>query len=240
MAIAFRAVGAMVEGSSNPHSVALPAGHTLNDLIILMCVQQRNSGTGMTFTATGYTERSRNFKTAGVDMTCSILYKVHDGSETDPIGVSSNFSSTDWGCASIAYSGVDTSTPWDVANVDDDNAGTAAQTWLMNDITTVTANAMALSFAMTNDNNILDHSSANGHTIRAAGASYSTSVDVTYCLGFSEKLIVSAGAAGMPTWNQSANNDDQWIGTAFALRPAAAAAGAGLPILETAYGGGML
>jgi MSHA biogenesis protein MshQ len=118
------------------------------------------------------------------------------------------------------WRGVDSTTPFDVA----DATGTsgAAQNWTPSPITTVTDGAWVVSAVSTSDDNALTVQTAQGFTGRMTGGAYDTTTGGDFSVGLADVLKSTAGATTMLTWRQTANNNDQWAGITFALRPAQA------------------
>lgn len=131
------------------------------------------------------------------------------------------------------YRGVDTVTPMDATPVSSDTG--AVNTWAAPGITTVTALAWVLSAVMTNDDNGLDFlgsGNAQGFT-QVINHTTTTGGDVS--VGLAHKEVLTPGAVTAPTWNKTAilGSDDEWIGIALALRPAAGASTLSMTVAAT-------
>jgi hypothetical protein len=100
MAIAFRSVGAVAGADSgNVASIGLPAGHTTDDVLILVAVQHDNVAS----TVSGYT--LIDSQTNGASMTVRIFAKYDGGAESAPTLTHSGGGTTH--CWIAAYSGVE-------------------------------------------------------------------------------------------------------------------------------------
>jgi len=216
VAISLVAVGAQVTTTGTGLTPVIPGGAQTNDLMINK-ITARGGGAHTATMPAGWAERAKA-NSAGDDAIL-VWWKIHDGSESDPSTTLDGNTGAGWSCAIIVYRGVDTSSPWDQTEVKSHTGGTQ-QTWTPDDITTLTDDAWALSLVMTYDDNALDFNTANGHTERMSGASYDSTTGSDWSSGLSDKPVATAGAAGMPTWNQSVNSPDFWVGISMALSPA--------------------
>lgn len=216
MAISFVNASAQVAANSSPQTVTLPAGIQAGDWLFIVVIQA--SASAITFSASGYSSIARN-SNATRSMTIEVLGKVATSSESNP-SVTCSSATAGWAVQMVAYRGVNRATAEDAADVSSDAA--AAMTWQPTGITTVTDNAWVISFVGSKDDNALNYSVQNSFNDRMSGANYdaTTGNGSDYSVGWADKLIASHGAATMPTWNQSANGTDAWVGLSLALLPA--------------------
>lgn len=218
MAIVPGNLGAQTASNGTPQVPALPTSIVAGDLLVLICLQSTLGS--VTFTPPGgggWTSRGRNAN-ATQAMTLEVFTKTAVGGDSDP-SVGGNNTASGWCTQTAAYRGVNTVTVLDQTTVLADAA--AAQTWQPTGITTQTNGACVLSIVGSKDDNALTLSVANGYSIRMGGASYDATAGTgsDYSVGMAEQIFASAGAKTCPTWNQSANNNDAWVGITLALIP---------------------
>lgn len=219
-AISFVGAGAQVAtAASNSLTPSLPSGVQAGDLLIAI-VANREDSPEPTFTfPSGWTQRGSVFYDIGnTGLKLETWWKFAGESESNPT-ITTNTYGAGWSAQIAAYRGIDSSNPWDIASPQTGQSA-AARTWTPPDVTTQTENAWSISVVMTSDNNALNFNNANGHTARMSGANYDTTAGVDHSIGLSDKEVSSPGSAGMPTWNQSANYSDSWVGISDALRRA--------------------
>jgi len=215
MAIAYRATGTRDQSTSGSDlTPILPTGHVADDLLVMTIMDREDVES--TFTVTGWTLRAEVFKSrdAGQALKLATYFKIDGGSESDP--TISTSGSVTWAAQISAWSGCDTGDPWDIAagvtDSDDD-----VQTFAPTGITTLNANAVALSVVLTMDNNSLNFSVSQSFTERY---NVESTAGLDHSIAIADKDIASASAVTMPTWNQSANSPDDWAAISDALKVA--------------------
>jgi hypothetical protein len=234
MAVSLVGVGALTSGTATPMTVALPAGVQQNDLILIFAVVDSTGATSGTITATGYTELTSELQAGPVpDTFLAVLYKIAGASEASPSLAASSGASNGFFAFSAAYRGVDGTTPFDTVTPVDTASGGTTVTFTPAGITTVTANAFAVSI-------VAMHTVAGGVTLSAAqsftdpphasGTSYQTTTGSDVGFGFTSREVATPAAVTMPTWTNGNSTGVQWVGSSFALRPSG---GAGSPITVT-------
>ena len=230
--IAFVAAGAQVvsetAGSITP---LIPAGTVANDFAVLI-IAGRPTDTSEPATPAGWTLRNSVLVEVGAnDLKIMTFYRVLAGGDADPsITLPASWVGTAAGMSGqiAVWRGVDTVTPFDVADVTGTTA--AVQTWTLPPaITTVTNGAMAVSAVATSDDNALGNNGLNGFTMRMSGANYDTTLGGDHSVGLADKLQPTAGAVSMLQWDQITNGPDIYAGITFALRPVTTALAIGLP-----------
>lgn len=154
------------------------------------------------------------------DITISVWLKVLTAGESAPSiseGASYQFGLT---IQTAVFRGVNTSTPQDATAVTSSGAGDS--TWTPTGLTTATAYAWVLSCVASSDDNALglNSGSEQGFAVQMGGASYDTIVGQDMAMGLATKEISSLGAVICPTWRQTVNGFDVWVGITMALRPA--------------------
>lgn len=239
MAIAVVGVGALSAATSGNITAAFPAAYspTAGHLSVVVMVGKAatlsvdNSPASNTLAT--YTKRAAAFRTGGNGLQIAIYYKVFAGGEAAPIFTIP----TDWAGASqgasvtqIVFSGVRTSHPFDTTET---TVEQAANPFTPASITTVTANAMVVSVALTNDDNSLAFSTANSFTANASGASYQTTTGGDHSIGIGTLIKATAGAVTMCVWNQTVNGTDGSLCMTLALQDSAS----GTTYSQTVSGG---
>ncbi len=210
-------------GSLTP---AIPAGAQADDLAIVF-LAGRPTDTTEPGTSAGWTKRSSSLREVGTnDLKIITYWKVLVGGDTNPsFTVPASWSGSAGGMSAAigVWRGVDTTTPFDVADVTGSSA--AVDQWSPPSITTVTAGAWVVSAVATSDNNALAilAAQAQGFTGRMTGASYDDTTGGDHALGVADKNQPTAGAVTMLTWDITVNGTDPWAGITFALRPATGA-----------------
>ena len=224
MAIALvGSVGTFLATVSNPDTVVLPSTPSADDLIVVACV---TDGTSPTLSISGYTQAGTNVAevVAAPDTNLAVFYKKAAGGEGNP---SVTFGSTNGNFAlAMLLSGVDTTTALDVAVVPS-TLGVANANFTPTGLVTTTDNSWVLSFvanqqdkgcALSGTTQGFSTDSSHG----AGGASYVSITGSDGSMGVASKIVTSAGAVTMPTW-QTINGTDTglWAGLSIALRDAA-------------------
>jgi MSHA biogenesis protein MshQ len=197
----------------------IPAGAAAGDLAVLIVVGRPNNSNTPT-TPAGWTLRSSAYLTSP-SVRILTFYRVLTGGDANPVvdlpgGWNGN--SAGMSAQLAVWRGVDTATPFDVA--DATSTSGAAASWVPPALTTATAGAWVVSAVASSDTNNVDLGTAAGFTARMSGASYATTTGADHSVGLADKLQTTAGTPSMPTWQQNANSPDGWAGITFALRPA--------------------
>lgn len=216
MAIAFRASGSALASSGGASAVTVtkPAGATAGDVAV--AIISLNSSTAVTDNngAAAWTKVAEHNEAAH---SMCVWRRVLDGAE----GASYDFTadaSVSWGIVTAEYSGVDTTTPIDVAPSFQSDAATTTGT--APSVTTVTDGALALAAcsADTGAGAFTDYPDD-------VGEDYTLRVETTASrdLALVEKLITAAGVIAAQTFTYDTSTGLR--GVHFALRPAVAAAG---------------
>lgn len=219
MAITLVNVAAQAANNSSPQSPAIPTNTTTNDLMLLICLQ--SSAAAVTYTPPaggGWSSIARNSNVTRA-MTLEVFAKTAGASETAP-SVACSAATAGWAAQIATFRGVNNVVIEDQADVSSDSA--AAGTWQPTGISTNTANAWVLSVVGSKDDNALNFSVANGYTADMSGANYDNTLGngSDYSVGLAHQEFASTGAKTCPTWNQSVNGTDAWVGLTLALLPA--------------------
>lgn len=230
MAIAFRAAASLNNGNSTTQAVTKPTGGggvQVGDLILVP--MNRDSGFVSSHTLNtlppGFANITGSPNDIGAEFNRTWLtWKIADGSEGATLD--HIFSASDGNNAggAIVYSGVDTSTPFDVTPVVFDQAS-ASTTQTMPAISPVTAGCMLL--------NIFG-SSNQSHDGVTPDASMTERIDFDNgsftCLYVAEQLLVSAGDTG--TRAHTIVNSGRMHGWTIVLRPAGGGGGVVIPVFQ--------
>jgi RHS repeat-associated protein len=216
----FRGAGAQVVSTGSSLVPGLPSGTQAGDLAILV-VAGRPSDTSTPAAPSGWTLKSSALREIGArDLKIVTYYRVLSGSDTNPtLSVPSGWQGGQAGISGqiAVWSGVSATSPFDVA----DATGTAAAAtpWTPPSTTTVTASARVVSAVASADDNALNLSAAQGFTLRMSGAAYDTTTGGDHSVGVGDKDQPTAGAVTMPSWGQTVNASDAWVGISFVLKP---------------------
>ena len=217
MAITLVGVGALTEVTTSPATFALPAGVTTGDLIIVhMGAGEDSPEPAITAEHTGYVIRgSKLFLDYGPGGISQWIYwKVHSGSETNPQFSVNEPGAGFWGYA-MAFRGVDTGTPFDLASVSQAVDPSSSTTYQPAAVATQTANAMVVSLVQTSDNNSLALNTANSFGL---DNTYATTVGLDAAFGVATRIVAAAGSVTMPVWEQTALGPDYWAYQTLGLR----------------------
>ncbi len=151
-------------------------------------------------------------------MTIEVFAKIDNGSESAP-SVAVSAAAAGWTAQIGAWYNVDDGVIEDAADVSSNAA--AAATFQPTGITTNTPNAWVISYVCSKDDNALNYNNQNGYLDRMSGANYDTILGngSDQAIGVADKEFASSGAQTCPTWNQSINGTDAWVGLTLALRP---------------------
>jgi MSHA biogenesis protein MshQ len=206
-------------GSLTP---VIPTGTAAGDLAVLV-IAGRPTDTALPGAPTGWTTRSSVLFEMGTrDLRLVTYYRVLAGGDANPsIALPGTWvttgSNTGGMSAQIAvWRGVDTTTPFDVVDTTGSNA--AAATYTPPAITTVNANALAVSVIATGDNNNLQLNVANAFAVRMGGTEYDANVGADHAIGVADVVQAAAGTVTMPQWREQSGASDPWTAITFALR----------------------
>lgn len=208
-----------------------PGGYTaiLEHFAVFLCLGKPTAGTvSVPGVPTGYAQQATRRRTG--QPLCIVAYtKVLAAGEAAPsIAVPNVDSWANLTTAQLAiYSGVDPSTPLDVASAAADAA--AALTWTTPPaVTTATDAAMVVSMVGTPDDNHIGllAGSEQGFSLAMGGDSYDTTTGTDGAIGMADKIQASLGLVTMPTWEETQVGTDPWVGITLALRPIVAAGAA--------------
>lgn len=203
MAIVFRSKADNNNGAGAPTITAtMPAGFQADDLLLIVI---NVAGNVTPTTPSGWTQRATRLNTNR----CTLIYKIASGSETD---LAVAITSAEAISSVLAWSGVDTTTPWD-------------QTGTLNGASSATATATGLT-TVTNDAMLLAIMAYTGGAFSTPGGmterdDYNAAGNVSQAVF--EELRATAGATG----NRASTLDygDTWNAFMEALRPAPDAGG---------------
>ena len=210
MAVAFRGVGALVQGTTSPLTPDIDAvGAQANDVGLLVAGTRASGGTSVTSTDWTLIDTTLN-ATPAPDIELHTLRQLLSAGETDP-SVACAAPGNQWGCLLAAWSGVDATTPVDATTTE---ATGASATPTSPAITTVTDGAMVVAIVYSRATaGVWSLGTANGFTLRAAVRPGPISI------GIADMIQAPAGLVTMPVWSQSAAYD--YSAQTIALRPAA-------------------
>ncbi len=217
--ISFVAAGTQVAGTGASITPGIPGGTLANDFAVLI-VAGRPTDTSEPTVPAGWTFRSSSLREVGAnDLKLMTFYRVLQGGDTNPsITLPGTWTAGGMSGQIAVWRGVDTTTPFDLADVTGNAA--ANNTLTPPPITTVTNGAWAVSAVASGDDNNLNVNPANGFTARMFGANYDTAVGVDHAIGLADLYQPSAGLVTMPGWEQNSSGGDPWVSITFALRPA--------------------
>jgi hypothetical protein len=213
------ATGATVTRTSSGNlAPAIPASLSVNDLMLLIVA---NTTSSTSAAPTGWTSVGTIGSATGAGVSLSVFRRFFQTGDTAP---SVNVPADAGGGSAqiVAYRYVNTTTPLDVAAVTSTSA--AAQTTLTpTGLTTVTANARAVSVVAENDGGAsaptLGFSSAQGFSAESGFPNAPAVGNATnhHAVDLASKPIPSAVAVTFPTF--STNLTGVWAAVSFALRP---------------------
>lgn len=218
--------------TSTSFNVQVPPSRVNGDLLLLSLISKPSgtAGSNDSFTVSGWTAvpsgTLRN-EVGTNDLRIDLYYKVSDGTESSAaitsIGTAISGTEGMMGVVSV-FSGVDTSSPFDITTVTSE--ADAAATFTPTGGTTSTANALALSIVgSSDDNNLgLDTGNERGFLRLAGGVEDDTTAGTDMSIGIAFKPIAAASTSvTCPTWRQNSNGNDQWVGAFVVLKNASAA-----------------
>ncbi len=214
-------VGALAEANSTTVSVPVPAGVLAGDLLV-MHGMTRNQAAGSFPAQAGWTEGSVVGTSQSTNQRAEIWYRYAVGGET-------SFTLTAAGSGTLlgvitCLRGIVPATPEDVAGSKDGNTAAATYTF-PTPVDTVTSGALSMHFVSTSDANALSLTTANGYTVGYSGASYDSTVGTSGSLAMAYKIQTTPGDVGAPTWTETVNGNDGWIGFNYAYRSAGSTGG---------------
>lgn len=221
-------VGAQVvtNGVGQTLTPPLPASIVAGDLLLMSIAGRCNGSTIANSVSNSWTQRNSNvffeIGAGATDLCLDVWYKVAGVGETDPVVTPDSDllpGSTTGGVSAqiAAYRGIDPDTIFDAA--DATNTAAAAATFTAPQVTSVTNNALAVSFVATADDNALNFNTSNSFVLDMSGASYDTTTGSDHAIGVGSFLKATAGAVTMPIWNESAVGNDAWVARTIILRP---------------------
>lgn len=220
--IALRGSATTASSTNTNLTINKPTGVTTGDIMLVNIVKANNSGTNPSLS--GWTLLSGGVIN-GASIRGAVLYKVATGSEpssyTFALGTGVNSAAANL----VAFSGVNTSTPFDVTppsiSLSTANGGTISATGS----TTVTPGAAIVLFGQGSDNNTWSNwtTTVPGSLTEISELSYNNpntgSDDLTAGVAWGTKT--STGATGTGNATMSATND-RWGALMVALRPCVA------------------
>lgn len=180
----------------------------------LILVWVGTNATTSTLAVTDFTQEihADGTTTRSLDM----FYKVATGTETS-VAITNPQGGFAWEATVQIWRGVDTSTPFDVSNTENNAANGA--TFAGPSITPTTDHAVVVSAAALQANPATPgFSNAQGFQPSFLGVGWQTAVSFDQALFGGDKYVASAAATTAPTWSGSSAT---WVGASTALRPAA-------------------
>ena len=193
-------------------TVTLPSGMQEDDLcLVLICNDQPTEGE-VTTIPSGWTERLGLIEPGGL---FQLLYKVQTSSVDTSVDIAlPGTPAADFGIITVAYRGVDTSTPFDVTDTTASNTSGDPDS---PSITPTSNGCMILSAGVLDDDVITEPTPPSGYVLAgwadASEASGSNAVAM-----IAHKLQTTAGAEDPGVWGTT--GDDSWDAATLALRPA--------------------
>jgi hypothetical protein len=211
-------VGVSAQSASNTVGAtltpALPGGWQANDLAVVVTAGRASAA--QVPSITGYTPRSTRYRATNT-LEIDTFYRFLQTGDTNPsVVVPSNYGNGFTAQVAV-WRYVDTTTPFDVADVTND--GAAADPFTPPSITTSTDLALVVSAVATADDNALALGTANGFTLDWGGTNYDTILGSDHAVGLSELIKSPAGLTTMNTWDETSGASDSWAAITFALRP---------------------
>jgi len=214
MALAFRAAGAIASGFAQTLEVALPAGTTDGDFLIIAayCSDNRN----ITTPEAGWTSETTVMSSVAGDSAVAFMHTIASSeSGTYTVNMDGGADKTMY-AVMLAYSGADQTTPQDAAFTNNfDVANSSSHNPAA--ITTVTDDAIVVSICGATQTTASPGTPPSGYTLRAENGS-------THYLGVADKAVASAGVEDPGNWTSLGSGADSESIT-LAIRPAAAASG---------------
>jgi hypothetical protein len=215
MAIGFRAAGTKATVSSGTSiTVPAPAGIAATDIVLIYIHEQQNPGTAITPPA-GWTLVLNLLETSVGSERLAVFWGLGTATFGAFTGVGTN---TDLQARAFAYTGVDNTTPLDVAAVGQSNASSTTMT--APTITTVTDNAWIVGVFAGADSSGGALTASDGAPLTQRSADSFTSATLVNTLAdtVGDQNITPAGATGTRT--ATLNVAQVNIGFLIALRPA--------------------
>ena len=223
MAVGFQAAGAIATNIATAITPPAPAGTAATDIVL--AVIYGDFGTGAITPPTGWTLVNRTDDVGGVQNVAVYwaLGSATFGAYTIPTPQSGAMGFT------LGYTGVDNTTPMDVAAAGQSNASSTTAT--APSITTVTANAWGVCFFGVK---VVATFTDVAPLVHRQSGSFNTGQDFSFALDGADFPQATAGATGTHTTTASVAAVNQ--GVTAALRPSAAAAAAVPGQVSYAYG----
>lgn len=220
MAIAYGGAGTRwMNGATgvSTWNIPYPAGIAAGDLLV---VSMETNGAELGTNPTGWTTIYKQTGAALSNPRGGLFYKIATGSESGTLAwpVTAGTTTTMQGTAQMFfYTGVDNTTPLDVAAGSYTNSNAADVATVLPSLTTVTAGAMLVMMGAPNSGSTTMSGPAAGTTVRVDhGALGGTGNKAGF---FADQLLGAAGATGTKTFTWSAARAN--FGAIAALRPAA-------------------
>lgn len=212
MAIALQGTPTVTElATGTSIDVAYPTGIQAGELLVCSV---NNSGASVPATPAGFTLAKSQTNANGTATSIMTAYKVATGSESGTIAVASNVASGRITGIMMRLSGVDTTTPIDVA-ASSANGATGAS-WSVPSITTVTNGALLYAHTALNASSSADIT----HTA-AQMTSVANSTGTGRRARIWHETFATAGATGTRTFQSNPTTTLQWTVALIAFRPAA-------------------
>lgn len=227
MTIALRGAGTYTQASGGgPTNVPYPSSVSAGDVLVLCASLQTPTGVGSITAPSGWTlvgDLKANASTPDIAMYIKVAAGTEGGTN---LSVAYTSSTPAFAAQILAFSGVDNTTPQDVAATTVD--GAALTTCTIPGQTIVTAGAAQVAISANNTTNSTA-TPPTGFTETGDQTGTVRSFEVSYILG------LSAGATGsrVVTWSASART----VGILLALRPGSVSSGGGMYLITA---GGIL
>lgn len=200
--------------SSTDAVVPYPSGIVSGELLL---IHVTNSGASVPSTPAGWTLAKSQANANGTACSIMTAYKVATGSESGSVTVATNVAAGRVTGMMERFSGVDTTTPMDVA-ASSANGATGAS-WSVPSITTVTNGAMLVAHTALNASSSADITHTAG-TMTSINASTGTGRRTRIWT----ETDATAGATGTRTFESNPTTTLQWTVALIALRPGAGGA----------------
>ena len=217
--VAFVASGAQVASSGTSITPSIPTGVQAGDFAVLI-IAGRPTDTSQPTAPAGWIVRSSVLREVGAnDLRIITFYRVLTAANTNPtVTLPAGWQGNQAGMSGqiAVWRGVDTNNPFDAA--DAVGSAAAAATWAAPAISTTAPSSSVVSVTATADDNALGFSVAQGFVACMSGASYHTTTGGDHAIALADKAQATPGAIVMPTWSQTVNGADAWVGITFALR----------------------
>lgn len=221
--ISFVASATNDAGAATSITVPIPAGSALDDVMIATVIRNANgTNAGAWGTPAGWTQLYEALDTSGEDRRTAVYYKVHDGSEADPVFPTNCASNEEVSGMIHTYRDVDTSQPLDVAfavgshklaNSNDATPPNAS-------ITTATANAWVLVIHFATHDDITASLAPSSYTMRGTIVGGTKDNRQQF---LADKLVATPGLESPGDWGHTDNQNpdvQEYTTVTIALKPA--------------------